>query len=319
MCALDEGDEPFEDEACWRKAIPSLGVTIQPAFVREQVGEAKGMPSKEGLVRRLHFCQWTDSETSAIPRKVWQACQAVGDKAFDPDDLTEQGFPCYGGLDLSRTRDLTALTLTWVMENKKDLWRFASKSWFWTPKDTLAERAKSDRAPYDIWVKQGFLEATPGPIIKYSWLAQALVGICARYNPVMIGGDQYGLTQLQEALSDIGVSLPLHVHPQGFNRRKIGEREDLKQAETGTEELVLWMPDSINKLEGALLEQRIAIEVNPVMTMCAAGVVYEQNKTGHRMFAKDKATSRIDGMVSQAMSIGVATVHAPRAKSFWEK
>lgn len=294
-------------------------MTIQPAFIREQVAEAKGMPSKEGLVRRLHFCQWTESETSAIPRKVWTACQAIGDKAFDPDELTERGVVCYGGLDLSRTRDLTAFTLTWVLENLKDQWRFASKTWFWTPADTLRDRAKSDRAPYDVWVKQGFLEAVPGPRIKYAWVARALVGLCARYNPILIGGDQYGLEQLQEALGDIGASLPLHVHPQGFNRRKIGEREDLKHDASGTEELVLWMPDSINKLEAALLEERIAIDPNPVMTMCAAGVVYEPNRTGHRMFAKDKATSRIDGMVSAAMSIGVATVHAPSApRSPWE-
>ena len=96
--------------------------------------------------------------------------------------------------------------------------------------------------------------------------------------------------------------------------RKIGERDDLKEQDTGAEDLVLWMPDSINKLEAALLEGRIAVEVNPVMTMCAAGVVYEENRTGHRMFNKPKATSRIDGMVSLAMSIGVATVEAPVKK-----
>jgi phage terminase large subunit-like protein len=74
------------------------------------------------------------------------------------------------------------------------------------------------------------------------------------------------------------------------------------------------MPDSINKLEAAILEERLEVDDNPVMTMCAAGVVYQENRTGHRMFAKDKATSRIDGMVSLSMSIGVATVTAPRVK-----
>ena len=77
---------------------------------------------------------------------------------------------------------------------------------------------------------------------------------------------------------------------------------------TGAENIVLSMPDSINKLEAALLEQRILIDPNPVQNMGSAAVVYEQNRIGHRMFAKDKATSRIDGMVALAMSIGVATV-----------
>lgn len=318
VCSLDEGDEPFENEACWIKANPNLGVSIGSQYIREQVDEAKGMPSKEGLVRRLNFCQWTESEMSAIPRAVWLKCRAIDDKAFDPDELTKAGVPCFGGLDLSRSRDLTAFVLTWVLENKKDQWRFASKAWFWTPKDTLAARAKADRAPYEDWVKQGFLEAVPGPRIKYAWLADAIPKICAQYHPQIIGCDQYGLEQLLDAMSEIGAELPgAVVHPQGFQRRKIGERGDVLTDESGADELVLWMPDSINKLEAALLEERIAIEVNPVMTMCAANVVYEENRTGHRHFNKAKASGRIDGMPALANSIGVATVQADR-KSVYE-
>ena len=317
VCSLDEGDEPFEDESCWPKANPNLHVSIFPQYIREQVQEAKGMPSKEGLVRRLNFCQWTESETSAIPRKVWLACRAIDDKAFDPDELTARNVPCFGGLDLSRSRDLTAFVLTWVLENKKDQWRLASKAWFWTPKDTLAARAKADRAPYEEWVKQGYLEAVPGPRIKYAWLADAIPKICARYHPQIIGCAQYGLEQLLDAMSEIGAELPgAVVHPQGFQRRKIGERGDVVQEESGADELVLWMPDSINKMEAALLEERIAIEVNPVMTMCAANVVYEENRTGHRHFNKAKATGRIDGMPALANSIGVATVKVDRASVY---
>lgn len=304
IASLDEDDEPFEDESCWPKANPNLGVSIQLPFIREQVQEARGMPSKEGLVRRLHFCQWTESENSAIPRKTWMACEA----AVDPDQLTKDGYPCFGGLDLSRTKDLTAFTLTWVLDAAKDQWRFAQKTWFWTPRDTLKERGKLDRAPYQVWVDQGHLEAVPGLRIKYAWLAHALLSLNARFHPEMIGGDQYGLEQLQEALGEIGQSLPVQVHPQGFQRRVMDERPGGGQIdETGADDVVLWMPDSINKFEAALLERRIEIDPNPVMRMCAGGVVFEQNRTGHRMFAKDKATTRIDGMVSAAMSIGVAT------------
>lgn len=314
VCALDEGDEPFDDESCWIKANPNLGVSIYPQFVREQVAEAKGMPSKEGIVRRLHFCEWTESETSAIPRKVWMACQAQPDE-IDFEAFAEQGIRPYGGLDLSRTRDLCALTLNWVIDPTPDAWRFVTKTWFWTPRDTLADRAKKDRAPYIEWEKGGFLEAVPGPRVSYRWLAEALAAICAQYDPQIIGCDQYGLERLYDQLAEIGATLPCVVHPQGFNRRVIDKKDETELlGATGAEEVALWMPDSILKLEAALLEQRIKIDSNPVQTMGAAAVIYEQNRTGHRMFAKDKATSRIDGMVSLAMSIGVATVksgHAP--------
>jgi len=303
ICSLDEDDEPFEDESCWIKANPNLGVSIHYQFIREQVQEAKGMPSKEGIVRRLHFCQWTDAESSAISRAVWDANQ----RNFDPAELHSAGYPCYGGLDLSRARDLTALTLTWVLDPTRDQQRLASKTWFWTPKDTLRDRAKNDRAPYELWADQGHIEAVPGVRVSYRWLASALASICAEFDPIMIGCDQYGLEQLSDQLDDIGVTLPCVVHPQGFNRRIVGEKED---GPPGAEDVALWMPDSINKLEAALLEERMEILPNPALSMCAAGVVYSQNRTGHRMFDKDKATNRIDGMVSLAMSVGCATIGA---------
>lgn len=318
VAALDESDEPFDDETCWIKANPNLGVSLYPQYIREQVNEAKGMPSKEGLVRRLNFCQWTESETSAIPRKVWQACLAAKDE-INPEALCAQGLRPFGGLDLSRTRDLCAFTLTWVLDPTPDAWRFVSKTWFWTPKDTLAERAKKDRAPYVEWEKANFLEATPGPRVSYRWLAQALASLCALYDPELIGCDQYGLEQLNDQLSEIGATLPCVVHPQGFQRRVVDKKEESELlGMTGAEEIVLWMPDSILKLEAALLEQRILIDPNPVQTMGSGAVVYEENRTGHRMFAKDKANSRIDGMVSMAMSIGVATLRVEASGSFWE-
>lgn len=311
VASLDEDDEPFEDEACWIKANPNLGVSIRSQYIREQVNEAKGMPSKEGLVRRLNFCQWTESEKSAIPRAVWEAC--LGE--INPDELTQAGYECHGGLDLSRTGDLTAFTLTWTIENLKDKWRFAAKTWFWTPKDTIAIRAKRDQAPYEQWAKEGYLEPVPGKFIKFPWIADALLDICGRYHPKLIGCDEYGLKQLIEALEEKGQTIPgLVVHPQGYQQREVGERSGY--ADSGAEKITLWMPDSINKLEAALLEQRIAIDRNPVMTMCSQGVVYTPNRTGHRMFDKAKAITRIDGMVSQAMSLGVATLEASSAPSY---
>jgi phage terminase large subunit-like protein len=86
IASLDDDDDPFADEKCWPKANPNLNVSISVEYIREQVAEAKGMPSKEGLVRRLNFCEWTESEKSAIPRKVWLACVAKPDE-IDPEAL----------------------------------------------------------------------------------------------------------------------------------------------------------------------------------------------------------------------------------------
>ena len=77
VCGLDELDDPFSDESCWPKANPSLQDADLPGmkYIREQVVEAKGMPSKEAIVRRLNFCQWTDAESPWISGEVWRGAQ----------------------------------------------------------------------------------------------------------------------------------------------------------------------------------------------------------------------------------------------------
>ena len=85
VCSLDEQDDPFADESCWPKANPSLQDADLPGmkYIREQVVEAKGMPSKEAIVRRLNFCQWTDAESPWISGEVWRGAQ----RDFDWQDL----------------------------------------------------------------------------------------------------------------------------------------------------------------------------------------------------------------------------------------
>lgn len=299
VCSLDEGDDWMADPACWVKANPLLDATITTEYLHDVVEQAKLQPGKRNGIARLHFCEWTQSANAAIKREAWMACQMP----ISLEGLIAGGYPCYGGLDLSQTRDFTALTLTWVLDATKDAEIMASKTWFWTPADTLHARAETDRAPYELWRDQGHIEAIPGDRLKYAWLAGALGEINARFAPKEIGADQYGLERLSENLTDQGISLPLVTHPQGFQKR-ILDRD--KGAVDGEQDVYLWMPDSINKMENALYERRLTIDPNPMLNLCAASVVYAENRTGHRMFDKSAASSRIDGMVSLAMSVGVA-------------
>lgn len=299
VCSLDEGDDWEKDPSCWVKANPLLGVTIDEAFLAGVVQQARMMPGKRNGIARLHFCVWTQSVNAAIKREAWVDCQ----REQDLDALVDAGYPCFGGLDLSRTRDFTAFTLTWVLDSTKDSEVLASKTWFWTPADTLADRASTDQAPYELWVDQEHIEAVPGSRLKYAWLAKALAEICAKFEPEQIACDQYGLEQLAEHLQMDGISLPAVIHPQGFQKRILEKDDSLPD---GEQEIYLWMPDSINKFENALYEKRLSIHPNPMLDSCAASVVYAENRTGHRMFDKENAFGRIDGMVSQAMSIGIA-------------
>lgn len=303
VCSLDEGDDWENDPSCWVKANPLLDVTVTTEYLAGVVAQAKMMPGKRNGIARLHFCEWTQSVTAAIRREAWMACRAPA--RVDVQAMVDAGYPCYGGLDLSSVgRDFIAFSATWVVDDTKDAEQFVSKSWFWTPLDDLLDREASDQAPYDLWRQQGYIEAVPGSRIRFSWVANALAGLNALLAPVEIAADQYGTDRLAEHLTDIGAVLPITIHPQGFQKRVL-ERDP--HAPDGENEIYLWMPDSINKTEAAIYEERLRVDPNPMLDTCAANVVYAENRTAHRMFDKPNAFGRIDGMVSLAMSVGMAT------------
>lgn len=278
ICSLDEGDDPFKDETCWGKANPSLGHTFGMSYLREQVDDARGMPAKESLVRRLNFCQWVDAENPWIAGDVWMACE----QKFSLDDLI--GEECYGGLDLSGKRDLTSLAL-YFPRVKKALVEF------WTPKDTLLDRARVDRVPYDAWVRDGYMRAPPGTAIDLGFVAKRIAQLAPMFDIRKIAYDRYHIEYLTPELDDEGVTVPLVPHGQGFG----------KSADSG-----LWMPHSIELLEGLISDKDIIIQLNPCLRWNAANAVTEEDKNENRVFSKRRSNGRIDGIVALAMAVGAA-------------
>lgn len=283
VAALDEKDDPFEDESCWIKANPLLGVSIHPAFIREQVTEARGMPSKEGLVRRLHFCQWTEGEQGWMTHATWKALETE----LAIDDY--KGRRCYGGLDLSYTRDLSAFALVFPDGNTFDAF-----TWLWKPKDDLQRAIREDGAPYDTWARDGFLELTEGPVIRLEPIAQTLAECASRYDLRSIAFDRYRHRELADDMADLGIELPMVEHPQGFRRAPHCD---------------LWMPSSVNILENAIAEQRLRVQHNPVLRWNALSAVIRPDPAGtdNRVFDKRRSRTRIDGIVALAMALGVAS------------
>lgn len=278
ICSLDEEDDPFNDESCWAKANPSLGHTFTDKYLREQVTQAKGMPSKESIVRRLNFCQWVEADNPWLASDIWMA----NEQDFDIDELV--GEDCYAGLDLSGTRDLTALSLYFPKYKK-------AFTEFWTPKETLLDRSKSDHVPYDAWVKQGYLFATEGRVVDYNFVAQRLGELTAKFNIIRMAFDPYRIKYFQRSLDDESVSIEMTPHGQGF----------FKSKDSG-----LWMPHSIELLEKDITENNIIIKYNPCLRWNAASAVLESDNKENKVFAKRKSTGRIDGVVSLAMARGCA-------------
>ena len=273
---------PLEDSSCWIKANPLLGVTITEKYLADIVRQAKAMPGKRNNILRLHFCVWTEAESVWIDRETWEACEAE----FDPADY--YGLPCYGGLDLSAKRDLTANARVWrTGANAKGESEYAAVVDFWTPDDTLTDREDSDRVPYRLWRDQGHLMTTPGSTVDYKHVVPHLAQQDAESEFAAIAYDRWRIDDLKKELDAEGIDLPLEECGQGFKDMGV----------------------AVDALEEVILNQRIKIKFNPVLRWNAASAVLETDPAGNRKFTKRKATGRIDGIVALAMAMKLAAHH----------
>lgn len=275
LYAAPEGCD-LMDEKAWSTANPALGLFRSLDDLREQMAQAQRMPSAENMARNLLLNQRVSTESPFISPDVWKSCAGDEQKVlhiFDSDTRV------YAGLDLSGRTDLTALVLTGKVAG---VWQCAS--YFWTPEQGLIDRAKRDRAPYDVWHRQGYIRTTPGATVDYEFVAAEIAEILSGLNVQAVAYDRWRIDLLRKELERIGADLPLVEWGQGFKD----------------------MAPALDHLEAELLNGRVRHGDNPVLSMCAANAVVTKDPTGARKLDKSKATGRIDGLQAMAMAFGVA-------------
>jgi phage terminase large subunit-like protein len=325
VCALDKGDAPLDDPSCWVKANPLMGVTIKEEYLAGVVKQARQIPGRLNGILRLHFCCWTDVDEAWMSR---DALQAVLDD-FEPSEHI--GRDVFMGADLSGSQDLTALAFvvpTGEVERAgadgvvKMLPTYDAWVEAWTPGDTLHERALRDQAPYDVWVREGWLNAPEGKQIRLDFVAARVAEVAAEYVVKAFAYDRYAYRKLEDELDALGVEVRQMEHPQGGKRRAKVPDEDIELAKQEGREPPqgLWMPGSIATLEALILDGRIRLLNSPVLISACMSAAVEADPFDNRWFSKRKATNRIDAVVALAMAVGAATsAPAPATgRSFWD-
>jgi len=263
----------LQDTEAWKAANPALGLFRSEDDLRAQLSQAQRMPSMENSARNLLLNQRVSTDAPFISPDVWKACSTKA-------DLLSCDGPVFAGLDLSARTDLTALVIVGQVDG---VWQVQAH--FWTPEQGLHDRARRDRAPYDVWVKQGVLRTTPGATVDYEHVASDMLEILADLDVQAIAYDRWRIDLMRRELDKLGAELPLVEWGQGYKD----------------------MAPALDALEAELLNARIAHGMHPVLTMCAANATVTKDPTGARKLDKSRATGRIDGMQALAMAMGAAS------------
>ena len=264
-------EDDWTDPKVWRKANPSLDITIGIDKVQAACESAKQTPSEENAFRQLRLNQWVKQSVRWMPMDKWDKCN------FPVDEDALRGRICYGGLDLSSTTDLTSFCLVFPPLDEED--KYVILPYFWVPEETLDLRVRRDHVPYDIWEKQGFLKTTEGNVVHYGYIEKFIEQLGEKFNIREIAFDRWGAAQMSQNLEGMGFT----VVPMG---------QGYATMSSPTKELM--------KLT---LEKRLAHGGHPVLRWNMDNIFIKTDPAGNIKADKAKSTEKIDGAIACIMAL----------------
>jgi phage terminase large subunit-like protein len=277
VCALDEDDDPLKDEGCWIKANPNLGVSIQVDYLRRQVNNARHIPAEENTVRRLNFCQWTQSHARYFDAAKWRACGAL---TWTPEDLATASL-VVGAFDLGQTDDFSAWVRLWMLADG----RVVVIPRFWLPQSALDAHP---HRPYAQWQRAGVLEVTEGDTTDYGVVEAAIAADAIAAGVVRVGFDKRFAAQMAQNLQGRGIDV-VDV-PQGF-----------------------FLTEAIRLMGAWVSDKRLAHGSHPVLSWMADNAVVKHGPDKRLRLDKEAAADKIDGIVALAMAAQMVISQPERA------
>lgn len=297
IARVDKDDSPLEDEGCWIKALPALGITYPVENVRTLVETAKHQISTQLSTLRLYFGVPVGSAGFWTSEEAWESAQG----SVDADEMV--GRRCHLSLDLSQKNDLTALTACWEGES------LDVKTWYWTREYEIAKREATDYVNYRDLSEKGEITITPGRVIDYGFVAQQIADICGKHEVVQMAVDSAHLEHLLKAMVDMGFDHWIYENEDTDPGSGLKIVRHMQGRTVAFEGVRLCMPTSIVQLEDHMLNGTVRIDRNGVTDRCASNAVVRTDAQMNKWFDKDasKPRGRIDGMVTIAMAVGSAT------------
>jgi phage terminase large subunit-like protein len=276
-------EDPIDDPETWKKANPSLGVTIKVEDFARELAEAKEIPSKLANFLRLRLNIITRGDSAFCRIADWDACS--GGHVLGSDG------PCYMGLDLSQTQDLTAL----VILSGDPVGGYDVAAHFWLPEDNIVDLERSHGQPYRTWANMGLITLTPGNVVDYQYVRAEIVSKAADADCRKILADPYNATKLGIELKEQD-GLPLEFLRQGF--------------------LSLGAPTK--ELLRLVLGQRLRHGDHPILKWHISNAVAEQDAAGNLKLSKRKSKKKIDGASALVNAVAAASSDDDGGPSVYE-
>lgn len=270
-------DDDWLSEKTWKKANPHWGISVEPEDMRKLAAKAQHMPSAAAEFKQKRLGLWVNATAPCLSVEGWRKGQSR--MAREEFERSLEHETCYAGVDLASKIDLCALSLVFPPTAGRPKWAVIQR--IWTPKDTLEERAHRDRAPYPVWVQQGWLTATPGVQIDHRVVTEALLWARGRYDIELVGFDAWHADKVVNDLREEGFA-----------------EEDL----IAVPQTYQGMSAACLKMQAETLESHVDANSCPVTAWSVSNVVGQRDGKDNLMFVKGKSRGRIDPVIAATIA-----------------
>lgn len=269
-------NEDLEDPEVMRKANPNLGISVHARFLLQAIREAKGIPSQLNSVLTYNYNIWVRQVVRWLTDEIWDA----GSGKVDLDALA--GRDCFIGVDLASVDDVAAVAYVFPAPAPQP-W---SVLWdFFIPSENVKARVKRNRtAPFDVWIRQGWVTPTTGNVIDYDEIeAKALARV--RKLKVRVRELAFDPWQAQHFAQNIA-------------------KQNVKTIEIAN--TCSKMNLGVKTVEELALSKRIRHGGNPVARWMVQNAQILTNSSGEKKPDKRKSGEKIDGVTAMVLGIGRA-------------
>jgi phage terminase large subunit-like protein len=278
-----DADDAVDSVETWQKANPNWGVSVNEDLMRARYEDSKLSASDMQIFKTKNLDMWVHSLTR------WANMDKWNELCCYPFEIAD-GSVCYGGLDLSSVSDFSAFCLDFPPVGTEQVHRQLYH--FWIPEEKVTEIARQCSIPLEQWVADGYVTATPGPVIDYEYISRHIEAMREKYEIRLIAADRWRLNELARVM------------PSWFTDLTIEFSQGMKS-----------MSPTIQQFERMYLTGQINSGGNPVMRWMMSCAESFTDSNGNVKLVKPrhhKSTSRIDGVIASVMATDTAVTQEPK-------
>lgn len=273
IAELDQGDD-WLDETKWKKAIPSLNITVTDDYIRQQVTLAKNNVSMEVGVRTKNLNQWVQSSA------VWLQDELIKKYMTKVPIEAFKGQIVSAGIDLGAVSDLTVYSIMMLPNPDRDFYpdKYIFKSFFYLPESALSDNTNWQK--YRVWQQHKYLQVTNGNVTDYRYILDDMTSNVENFSFNGIYYDAWQSTMFIIMATEAG--LPCNPYSQSIGN----------------------FTKPVKTFELLLKKGDIIIDDNPITRWCFQNVVLKEDHNQNCKPTKESYQQKIDVVISMLEALG---------------